>query len=117
MSQRGYRCRILSRNHFLFMYPCKPVSTIQIQIQIAAQPRNRYLNFEYEPKPSNMPHLPKEREVVIDIETCGNNNGVGRILEVTAVELIRGKKIGKKLHFYCNPGYSSDEDDGLYVLS
>lgn len=51
------------------------------------------------------------REVVIDIETCVNNNGVGRILEVACVELLeRGTKIGEKLHFYCNPGFDSDEE-------
>lgn len=51
------------------------------------------------------------REIVLDVETCGSNNGVGRILEVGAVELLNGgKTIGESLHFYCNPEYADNSD-------
>ena len=51
-------------------------------------------------------YTPVERAIVLDLETCGNNNGVGRILDVAAVELLDyGTRIGETLQFFCNPKY------------
>ena len=55
------------------------------------------------------------RKVVVDVETCGNTLGddgkaVGRILEVSMVELLDGKRLGKRLRWFCNPGHTSDEE-------
>ena len=50
-------------------------------------------------------------DIVLDIETCGQNNGVGRILEVGAVELLdKGTKIRKAFHIYCNLEYDTTDE-------
>ena len=62
------------------------------------------------------------RKIVVDVETCGNtfgNNGkdVGRILEVGMVELLNGKRAGKRLRWFCNPGYITDEEQNPRALA
>ena len=62
-----------------------------------------------------------KRDVVIDIETCGNSiddDGVGRILEMAAVELLdNGQRMGRVYKFFCNPEYDSDEQMALDAVA
>ena len=56
------------------------------------------------------------RQIILDTETTGMNQGVGahylghRIIEIGAVELINRKLTGKTFHVYINPEQAIDED-------